>query len=55
VPQADVCVSYRKLRPANLVRIHQTLKITSAMAAKVTDRLWKIGDIVKVREEWENT
>jgi len=23
------------------------------MAAKVTDRLWEIGDIVKVIEAWE--
>ncbi len=23
------------------------------MAAKVTDRLWEIGDIVKVVEDWE--
>jgi hypothetical protein len=37
----------------NFVRIHQTLKITPAMAAKVTDKLWEIGDIVKVLEDWE--
>jgi hypothetical protein len=34
----------------NFVRIHQSLKITPAMAAKVTDRLWEIGDIVDVLE-----
>jgi IS1 family transposase len=37
----------------NFVRIHKTLRVTPAMAAKVTDRLWEIGDIVKVVEEWE--
>jgi IS1 family transposase len=37
----------------NFVRIHQTLRMTPAMAAKVTDRLWEIGDIVKVLEDWE--
>jgi IS1 family transposase len=37
----------------NFVRIHQTLRVTPAMAANVTDRLWEIGDIVKVIEEWE--
>ena len=37
----------------NFVRIHQTLKITPAMAAGVTDRLWEIGDIVDVLEAWE--
>jgi IS1 family transposase len=37
----------------NFVRIHQTLKITPAMAAGVTSRLWEIGDIVEVLEAWE--
>jgi hypothetical protein len=37
----------------NFVRIHQTLKVTPAMAAGVTDRLWEIGDIVAVLEAWE--
>jgi IS1 family transposase len=30
----------------NFVRIHQTLRVTPAMAAGVTDRLWEIADIV---------
>jgi hypothetical protein len=30
----------------NFVRIHQTLRITPAMAAGVTDRLWSVEDIV---------
>jgi IS1 family transposase len=30
----------------NFVRIHQTLRVTPAMAAGVTDRLWEISDIV---------
>lgn len=34
----------------NFVRIHKTLKITPAMATKVTGRLWEIGDIVDVLE-----
>ena len=37
----------------NFVRIHQTLKITPAMAAKVTAKLWEMSDMVKVLEEWE--
>jgi len=37
----------------NFVRIHSTLKITPAMAADVTDRLWEIGDIVKLIEDKE--
>ena len=28
----------------NFVRIHQTLRVTPAMAASVTDRLWSIED-----------
>ena len=30
----------------NFVKIHQTLKVTPAMAAGVTDRVWDIEDIV---------
>ncbi len=30
----------------NFVRIHQTLRVTPAMAAQVTDRLWAIEDLV---------
>lgn len=37
----------------NFVRIHQTLKVTPAMAAGVTDKLWEVSDIVKVVEAWE--
>jgi IS1 family transposase len=37
----------------NFVRIHQTLKVTPAMAAGVTDRLWEVGDIVDVLDAWE--
>ena len=37
----------------NFVRIHKTLKVTPAMAAGVTSRLWEIGDIVDVLEAWE--
>ena len=33
----------------NFVRIRKTLKITPAMATKVTGRLWEIGDIVDVQ------
>jgi IS1 family transposase len=32
----------------NFCRIHQTLRVTPAMAAGVTDRLWEIGDIIKL-------
>jgi len=38
----------------NFVRIHNSLRVTSAMAAGVTDRLWEIGDIVKLLEEKED-
>ena len=34
----------------NFVRIHQTLRVTPAMAAGVTDRLWDISDIVALLE-----
>ena len=37
----------------NFVRIHQTLRITPAMAAGVTDRLWSISDLVGLLETEE--
>ena len=37
----------------NFVRIHQTLKVTPAMAAGVTEKLWEMSDLVKVLEDWE--
>lgn len=37
----------------NFVRIHQTLKVTPAMAANVTPKRWKMADMVKVLEDWE--
>ena len=37
----------------NFVRIHQTLKVTPAIAAGVTSKLWEMSDMVKVLEDWE--
>ena len=37
----------------NFVRIHQSLRITPAMQAGVTDRLWEISDIVRLIAERE--
>lgn len=37
----------------NFVRLHKTLRVTPAMAAGVSDRLWEIGDIVKLIEDAE--
>ena len=37
----------------NFVRIHKTLRVTPAMAAGVTDRLWEIADIAKLVEDGE--
>ena len=37
----------------NFVRIHKTLRVTPAMAAGVTDRLWEITDIAMLVEQAE--
>jgi IS1 family transposase len=37
----------------NFVRIHQSLRVTPAMAAGVTKTLWSLVDMVEVIEEWE--
>jgi IS1 family transposase len=39
----------------NFVRIHQTLRCTPAMEAKVTDRLWSLEDMVAMVDEWESS
>jgi hypothetical protein len=35
----------------NFCRIHQTLRVTPAMAAGVTDRLWEVSDIAALLDE----
>jgi hypothetical protein len=37
----------------NFIRIHQTLRMTPAMAAGVTKKLWEMSDMVQVLEDWE--
>ena len=37
----------------NFVRLHQTLKVSPAMAAGVTDKLWEMGDVVDMLDAWE--
>jgi len=34
-------------------RINSSVRMSPAMAARRTERLWDIGDIVKLIEEWE--
>jgi hypothetical protein len=38
----------------NFVRVHKTLRMTPAMAAGVTGRLWEISDVVDLLETWES-
>lgn len=37
----------------NFRRIHQTLRVTPAMAAGVSDKLWELAGAVKVVDDWE--
>lgn len=37
----------------NFVRIHQSLRVTPAMEAGVTDRLWSFEDVVEIVDESE--
>lgn len=37
----------------NFVRLHQALKVTPAMAAGVTSKLWEMSDMVAILEAWE--
>lgn len=38
----------------NFVRVHAKLRMTPAMAAGVTTRLWEVSDIVDVLAKWED-
>jgi hypothetical protein len=38
----------------NFVRQHQTTRVTPAMAAGVTDKLWDMTDVVRVVEAYES-
>ena len=37
----------------NFVRVHKTLRMSPAMAAGVTKRLWEMSDVVTMLEAWE--
>jgi len=37
----------------NFIKIHRTLRMTPAMAAGVTDRLWEVSDLVALLETEE--
>src|ERR1700726_2487243 len=38
----------------NFVCVHQTLRVSPAMAAGVTTKLWEMTDIVAMLEVWES-
>jgi len=37
----------------NFVRVHQTLRVSPAMAAGVSSKLWSMEDVVAVVDQWE--
>jgi hypothetical protein len=37
----------------NFIKIHRTLRMSPAMAANVTDRLWSVEDLVTLWESYE--
>ncbi len=37
----------------NFVRVHKTLRVTTATVAGVTDRPWEMSDMIGVLESWE--
>jgi hypothetical protein len=37
----------------NFIKINRTLRMTPAMAAQVTPRLWSVCDLVAAWERWE--
>ena len=49
--QAAVALNYFVY---NFIRIHRTLRVTPAMAAGVTSRLWEVSDLVALLEAAES-
>jgi hypothetical protein len=39
----------------NFIKIHRTLRMSPAMAAGVTDRLWDVNDLVALWESYEQS
>jgi len=39
--------------PANFIKQHRTLRVSPAMAAGVTDKLWDVSDLVDLWEAEE--
>jgi hypothetical protein len=37
----------------NFARVNSAVRMSPAMAARLTETLWDVGDIVKLIEEWE--
>jgi hypothetical protein len=37
----------------NFIKIHRTIRVSPAMAAGVTDRLWSVEDLVALSESYE--
>ena len=37
----------------NFIKIHRTLRMTPAMAAGVTDRLWDVADLLALWEQYQ--
>jgi hypothetical protein len=37
----------------NFIQIHRTIRMSPAMAAGVTDRLWSVEDLVNLWESYE--
>ena len=50
---ANHAAAVRQLFCLQLIKIHRTLRMTPAMAAGVTDRLWDVSDLVALWEQYE--
>lgn len=51
--KAAACSPRFNSLPYNFIKIHRTLRVTPAMAAGVTPKLWEVADLAAAWNAWE--
>jgi hypothetical protein len=52
-PLSDLAARFTDSHAYNFIKIHRTLRMSPAMAAGVSDRLWSVEDLVALWDAYE--